>query len=278
MATKSGARTRASTPGPTCRSKGEARTCASTPGPTCRPKGEDAGEKSCKHIARDVLRAGFLRKVFGLLAAQMVFTIVFAAACMFTPSIRNTFLVLAESKMWYLQMACFIPTFASLLILQLGAKRTYPWNYILLFVFTVGTSIDIGYICAVFHATGHGILVLQAFAATAVIFCALTAYAFVSGRNFSFFGGFLSVMLWGLFLTGLGGFFFPWMVQSLLYGLVGALTFCAYILYDVWRIQHKFSYDDYIGATLELYLDIVNLFLYILKILSKLDKSKKKKK
>jgi len=54
------------------------------------------------------------------------------------------------------------------------------------------------------------------------------------------------------------------------------LTFCGYILFDTWRIQNKFGYDDYIGATVELYLDVVNLFLHILEILGKKQKVKKK--
>merc|ERR1719181_1555645 len=139
-------------------------------------------------------------------------------------------------------------------------------------------SIQVGFVCAVYQASGYGYLLLQAFGATAAIFMGLSVYTLTSGKDFSYMGGFLSVALWGLVLTGLVGIFLPSMVPSLAYGFVGALVFCGYILYDTWRIQKRFNYDDYIGATIELYLDIVNLFLYILQILMELQGDKKKKK
>lgn len=221
--------------------------------------------------------AGFLRKVYGILTAQMALTIAIAAMCMFTPSIRHAFLHLATLGNQWLQLVVLIPTMASLVCLHLGGKDRYPVNYILLFILTLGISVNVGYICSIFYATGHGDLILQALGVTLLMFLGLSMYAMYAGKDFSFMGGFLSVALWGLAITGLGGLLFPQMVASLLYGLVGALTFCGYILYDTWRLQKVFNYDDYIPATIELYLDIVNLFMYILDILMKLQDKKSKK-
>jgi FtsH-binding integral membrane protein len=41
-----------------------------------------------------------------------------------------------------------------------------------------------------------------------------------------------------------------------------------YIVFDTYMITSRLGYDDYIVAAIELYLDLVNLFLYILKILA----------
>merc|ERR1711920_1159326 len=135
-------------------------------------------------------------------------------------------------------------------------------------------SINVGYICAVFEASGLGWVVLQAFAITAVLFVVLTAYALRSGKDFSYMRGFLVTALSGLVVAGVAGIFFPSIVGSLLLAAIGALTFSGYILYDTWRIEKKFSYDEFIPATIELYLDIINLFLYVLKILVKLQNKK----
>jgi len=221
-----------------------------------------------------VLRAGFLRKVYGLLTAQMVVTVVIAGACMVVPVIRTTLLSLSMAQPWWFRLAMWLPSATSLLALKLNEK-SYPANLYLLAVFTLAMSIQVGLVCAVFQEAGHGYLVLQAFVATAVIFMGLSAYTLISGKNFSFIGGFLSVALWGLVLCGFLGIFFPHLVPSLAFGCVGALTFCGYILFDTWRLQKQFGYDDYIGATIELYLDIVNLFLYILEILASLSKKAK---
>lgn len=226
-----------------------------------------------------VLRAGFLRKVYGILTFQVLVTLGIAATCMFTPAIRDTFVHI--TVYWqigrYFCVVLFIPTSVSLGALgSPSVKSRYPVNYILLGIFTISMAVNIGYVCSLYHYTGHGALILQAFGATCAIFLGLTLYTLLSGKDFSYLNGFLAVTLWGLLFAGVVGLWFPWMRNSLIHGFVGAVVFSGYVLYDTWRLQSKFGYDDYIIATIELYLDIVNLFLYILKILSALKKGEKK--
>ena len=40
-------------------------------------------------------------------------------------------------------------------------------------------------------------------------------------------------------------------------------SFCGYILYDTSNLIHKYGVDDYVPAALELYLDVLNLFLKV---------------
>ena len=56
------------------------------------------------------------------------------------------------------------------------------------------------------------------------------------------------------------------------YGSAGALIFSMYIVYDTQIMlggTHKYSIspEEYVFAALNLYLDIINLFLYILMII-----------
>ena len=46
-----------------------------------------------------------------------------------------------------------------------------------------------------------------------------------------------------------------------------ALLFCGFILYDTSNLLHLYGPDDYVEASIALYLDIINLFLYLLEIL-----------
>lgn len=237
----------------------------------------DTANKTLRALSEANLRAGFLRKVYGLFSAQLTFTVAMVSLCMLTPVLRDSLLKVAKDPSGWPQLAITIPPMASLFVLHCGMKQKYPANFILLFFFTLGISLQVSYVCTVYHALGYTHLVLQAFGATTVIFLGLSTYVLYSGKDFSYMGGFLSIALWGLVVVGIGAWFFPWLVQGLMYGFVGALTFSGYILYDTWRIQKVFSYDDYIAATIEIYLDIVNLFLYILKILKEFSKNSKKK-
>lgn len=61
-------------------------------------------------------------------------------------------------------------------------------------------------------------------------------------------------------------------VAIIMYGSAGALIFSLYIVYDTQLMMggnHKYSLspEEYIFAALNLYLDIINLFLYILTII-----------
>lgn len=54
----------------------------------------------------------------------------------------------------------------------------------------------------------------------------------------------------------------------------GALVFCAFIIFDTQMILKRLSPEDYIIAAINLYLDILNLFIEILRILNHLNKNR----
>ena len=56
--------------------------------------------------------------------------------------------------------------------------------------------------------------------------------------------------------------------QSFLHGAFGALLFSGYIIYDTYNIMNRMGPDDWVMACVELYLDVINLFLSILEIFS----------
>ena len=50
----------------------------------------------------------------------------------------------------------------------------------------------------------------------------------------------------------------------MIYGGLAALIFCGYIVYDTDNLIKRHSYDEYIWASVSLYIDIINLFLALL--------------
>lgn len=61
-------------------------------------------------------------------------------------------------------------------------------------------------------------------------------------------------------------------ILTLVYASLGALLFSFYLVYDTQLMmggKHKYSIspEEYIFAALNLYLDIINIFLYILTII-----------
>lgn len=217
------------------------------------------------------LRAGFVRKVYGILAAQMVVTVVVAAACTLNVSAQN--LVLKMVTMKYLGWLVLIPTLVCLGGLHVK-KNIYPWNYYLLLGLTLCISFNVGAVCAVLSGVGLARTILQAAGITLSIFVGLSAYAFYCKRDFSFLKAALSFSLWGLVVAGLASCLLGSSLVESVCAWFGAVLFCAYIVYDTQKLATKSGYDDYITVAAEIYLDIVNLFMYIVELLVK-DKERK---
>jgi modulator of FtsH protease len=110
--------------------------------------------------------------------------------------------------------------------------------------------------------------VRDAFLLTVLGFTGLTSYALLSKRDFSFLGGFLSMGLWVLIGASLLSLFVGGPSLSLAIASVGVLLFGGYILFDTSRILRDPTNRDPVGAALSLYLNFLNLFLFLLRILS----------
>ena len=94
----------------------------------------------------------------------------------------------------------------------------------------------------------------------------LTLFAMQSRVEWSFLGAGLYGSLYLLIVAGLLGLLLRSDLLMTLYALAGSLIFCIYIIYDTYLITRKLGYDDYIVAAIELYLDILNLFVHILQL------------
>src|SRR5919199_4763523 len=102
---------------------------------------------------------------------------------------------------------------------------------------------------------------------TGSTFAVLTGYAFVSRRDFSALGGFLTVGLWVLIGTMLLNLFFHNQTAALWLSAVGLMIFSGFVIYDTWRIRNVYGPEDYVEAAVNIYLDLLNIFLFLLSLL-----------
>ncbi|KAF8514208.1 UPF0005-domain-containing protein [Hysterangium stoloniferum] len=144
-------------------------------------------------------------------------------------------------------------------------RHSHPLNFVFLSTFTVLEALTIGVVVAFYDST----IVLQALLITLGIFLGLTIFTFQSKWDFSGMAPFLFVGLMALLVTGFVGMFFPFSrTVDLLYGIGGALIFSGYIVFDTYNINSRLSPDEFIAGAISLYLDFINLFLSILRVLN----------
>ncbi|MBL7004937.1 MAG: Bax inhibitor-1/YccA family protein [Gammaproteobacteria bacterium] len=111
-----------------------------------------------------------------------------------------------------------------------------------------------------------GKIVMMAMASTGSIFLALSGYALISKKDFSFMSSFLMVGILVAFLAGLGAIFFEVPALSLAVSAMFVLLMSALILYETSNILQG-GETNYIMATVTLYVSILNLFTSLLHLL-----------
>ncbi len=111
-----------------------------------------------------------------------------------------------------------------------------------------------------------GQLVMTAMGATGTIFLALSGYALVSRRDFSFMGSFLMVGILVGFLAAIGAILFNMPALSLAVSAMFVLLMSGLILWETSNIIHG-GETNYIMATVTLFVAIFNLFTSLLHLL-----------
>lgn len=208
------------------------------------------------------IRMGFLRKVYTLLSLQMALTAATSALFMFSQTIKE-FVHSSPAVVLVLALLSLV------VLLGLAVYRhEHPLNLYLLLTFTLLESVSVATTLTFYeYAT-----VLQALLLTCTVFAGLTAYTFQSKRDFSKMGAGLFALLWILIISSFMRFFFQSDTADLLVAGGGALVFCGFIIYDTHLLMKQLSPEEHILASINLYLDIVNLFLYVLRILNSMKK------
>ncbi|MCL1861460.1 MAG: Bax inhibitor-1/YccA family protein [Proteobacteria bacterium] len=195
--------------------------------------------------------------------------------------IRNTYTLLAltlafSAVMAGVSMSFQLPFFNPIVfllvyfgLLFLTTKfRNSGMGIVCVFALTGFLGMTLGPILSFYLATPHGSqLVMQALGATAFIFFALSAYALISRKDFSFMGGFLFVGVLVAFLAGLAALFFNLPTLSLAVSAAFVLLSSGIILYQTSAIVNG-GETNYIMATVTLYVSLYNLFLSLLRLLS----------
>ncbi|XP_032943951.1 protein lifeguard 1-like [Rhinolophus ferrumequinum] len=212
------------------------------------------------------IRRAFMIKVFLLLSVQLVVT----------GAIISMFLFWMTLKTWVLENAWFtyaiLPAFFVVFIVLACCgklRRQVPANYILLGLFTILQGLLLGTVSVFYKAEE----VLWAVAATALVTSSLTLFALQTKWDFTLLNGTLFVLVFILIIYGILLIFIRSYWLHLLYAGLGTVIFSLYLVMDVQLMMggrhhyYKLDPEEYVFAALNIYLDIINLFLFILQLI-----------
>ena len=224
----------------------------------------DVPEQSYEYI----VRKGFIVKTYGILLSQLAITCFFILLT-FIPAIKQyvTRDLINQPIIIVFLIIFLIVTIVVCCVFSCcrDTARTVPINYILLFSFTLCMSFYCFLLCS-FYDTD---LVISAALLTFGATVGLTIYAANTKTDFTFCGAFLFAFLFILVLTAI---LFWWVSFSVFYLMLGVLVYSLYLIYDTQLIignkTYQYNVDDYCLAALNLYIDIIYMFIKILQILA----------
>ena len=218
-----------------------------------------------------LIRRGFIIKTYGILLTQLIITGFFICLS-FVPSV-NDFIKsddFATGPFFITFLILFLIITITVCIMFSCVRdtaRKFPINYILLFAFTLSMS----FYCLIFCAFFDPQDVIAAAILTIAATIGLTVYAIRTKDDFSYLGGLLFCFM---FLSIFTIAFFFWIRATIFWLALGVLVYSLYIIYDTQLIMGnvgvEYSIDDYCFAALNLYIDIIYLFLRILQIIAML--------
>lgn len=125
----------------------------------------------------------------------------------------------------------------------------------------------------IFLAYTH-VMIAKTFFITAGVFGAMSIYGYSTDRDLSKFGSFLMMALFGLIIAMLVNIFLKSSTMDWIISIVGVLIFVGLTAWDTQQVKNiaAVAPQDTLGrlavlGALNLYLDFINLFLYLLRIL-----------
>ncbi len=205
-------------------------------------------------------RATLVRRTYGLVFLSVLVTMMGSAFAFTQQGVMD-----AVIQHPFITFIClFIP-----LIMAQRAARDFPRNVIFTFLFTFIEGIWIAPFLALAETRAPG-SVVSAAALTAVAFGGLTLYALLSRRDFSAWGSFFMIGLVVLFVAMLINMFVASAAAGVWISSIGVLVFSGLLVFDTWRILRsgQFGPDDYVIASVQIYLDLLNMFIFVLSLLS----------
>ncbi|MBE2896289.1 FtsH protease modulator YccA [Pasteurellaceae bacterium HPA106] len=194
--------------------------------------------------------------------------------------LRNTYFLLALSVAFsaltaYISMSMNLP-YPGLIVMLVGfygllfltnRLANSAWGILSTFAFTGFLGYTLGPILNVYVGNGLGDVVVLAFAGTAAVFFACSAYVLTTKKDMSFLSGMLFALFIVLVIGVIASLFFNFQGLHLALSALFVLFSTGAILYETSNIIHG-GETNYIRATISIYVSLYNLFISLLNLLS----------
>uniref|UniRef100_A0A3P8RWS8 Protein lifeguard 2 n=1 Tax=Amphiprion percula TaxID=161767 RepID=A0A3P8RWS8_AMPPE len=214
------------------------------------------------------IRRVFIRKVYAILMIQLLVTLAIVALFTFCDPVKE---YIQRNPGWY--WASYVVFFVTYLTLSCcsAPRRQFPWNLILLAVFVSRNVYNSASFLNSFYNTKSVVMCLGITAAVCLL---VTVFSFQTKFDVTSCQGVLFVFCMVMFISGLvlavvlPFQYVPWLDAT--YAALGAILFTMFLAFDTQLLmgnkRYTMSPEEYVFATLNIYLDIIYIFSFFLQI------------
>lgn len=216
-----------------------------------------------------------MNKVYGTMSVGMLVTAGVAWAVGTSDALLSIFrdpLTLQPNILGWIAM--FLPLGMVFLFSGMINRMSAAAAQTFFYAFAAAMGLSIAWIFAAFT----GVSIAQTFLATSAGFAGLSLWGYVTKRDLSGMGSFLMMGLIGLIIAMVINLFIASSAMAFAISVIGVLIFAGLTAYDTQRIkndyiQHAHAMDgewlekSAIMGALNLYLDFINLFMFLLQFM-----------
>ena len=214
----------------------------------------------------DVGLRQYMLRVYNYMTGGVALTGVIAYLVANSPTMLNA--IYGTPLQWVVMLA----PLGFVMVLSFGVNRLSPMMaQVLFWAFAAVMGVSLSYIFLVYT---HG-SIARVFFISAGMFAAMSLYGYTTKRDLTGIGSFLIMGLIGIIIASIVNIFLGSDALGWAISIIGVLVFTGLTAYDTQRIKHQ--YDAYVDASiatekavmgaLNLYLDFINLFLMLLRLL-----------
>lgn len=213
----------------------------------------------------------YLANVFSWMFAALALTAIVAYS--FGNNTKLMDMLITETGMSTLGWVVTFAPFGFVLIMSMGYKRLSATSLIFLFlVFGILMGMSISFIFMVYTLGS----IFLTFAVTALTFGVMALLGYTTKTDLSKFGSILMMALVGIIIASLANMFMRSETLDYVISIIGVLVFTGLTAYDVQKLKRigsgletgtESTMKLTIMGALTLYLDFINLFLFLLRFL-----------
>lgn len=205
----------------------------------------------------------FIKNTFAVLLIQLSITF---TGCALTINNKPLVIEFINQYTGVIFVPIVIMPFSLIFLMCCSKNKTI--KYIMFSIFTLSSTGVLAFVTIRYDTY----IILQAITSTCIITGGVSIYAYICakrGITFDEYEPYLFMLVIALIMTGIFQLFIMSTILNAIIGFLGTIVFSGYLLYDVNQLysnEDKYT-DDPIISAINIYLDIINIFIYIIQCL-----------